>query len=66
MVFLSVLLGVGVEYFIFFLFVLAGRDKPLFGALDNWEGFMAHCWSGILKPPPLPCPIALTGCRKAI
>ena len=23
---------------------------------------MAHCWSGILKPPPLPCPIALTGC----
>ena len=48
MVFLSVLLGVGVDYFIVYLFLLA------------------HCWSGILKPPPLPCPIALTGCRKAI
>lgn len=66
MAFLSVLLGVGVDYFIDYLFLPARRNKPMFGPFDNWWGFMAHCWSGILKPPPLPCPIALTGCRKAI
>ena len=64
MVFLSVLLGVGVDYFIDYLFLPARRNKPMFGPFDNWWGFMAHCWSGILKPPPLPCPIALWGVAK--
>ena len=36
MVFLSVLLGVGVEYFIVFLFNPARRNKPMIGPFDNW------------------------------
>ena len=36
MVFLSVLLGVGVDYFIDYLFILARRNKPMFGPFDNW------------------------------
>lgn len=35
MVFLSVLLGVGVDYFIDYLF-LPARNKPMFGPFDNW------------------------------
>ena len=40
MVFLSVLLGVGVEFFFFYfidyLFLPARRNKPMFGPFDNW------------------------------
>ena len=36
MAFLSVLLGVGVDYFIDYLFLAGGWYKPLFGARDNW------------------------------
>ena len=36
MAFLSVLLGVGVDYFIDFFFLTARRNKPMFGPLDNW------------------------------
>ena len=36
MVFLSVLLGVGVDYFIDYLVLLARRNKPMFGPFDNW------------------------------
>lgn len=36
MVFLSVLLGVGVDYFIDYLFLPARRNKPMFGPFDNW------------------------------
>ncbi len=42
MVFLSVLLGVGVDFFFYFfyfidyLFLPARRNKPMFGPLDNW------------------------------
>ena len=64
MVFLSVLLGVGVDYFIYYLFITARMKKPMFGPLDKLLGFIAHCLSGILKPPPLPCPIALRGVAK--
>ena len=35
MAFLSVLLGVGVD-FIDYLFLPARRNKPMFGPLDNW------------------------------
>ena len=36
MVFLSVLLGVGVDYFIDYLFLMARMNKPMFGPFDNW------------------------------
>ena len=34
MVFLSVLLGVGVDYFIDYLFIKARRKNPMFWAID--------------------------------
>ena len=36
MVFLSVLLGVGVDYFIYYLFNTASMKKPMFWPLDKW------------------------------
>ena len=36
MAFLSVLLGVGVDYFIDYLFVPAIVNKPMFLPFDNW------------------------------
>ena len=36
MVFLSVLLGVGVDYFIDYLFITGRRNKAMFGPFVNW------------------------------
>ena len=45
MAFLSVLLGVGVDYFIDYLFLPARRNKPMFGPFDNTINSKVLCFA---------------------
>ena len=40
MAFLSVLLGVGVDFFFYYFFITGRRNKTKFWPIDKWLGFM--------------------------